>query len=154
MRSRTARTRASPTRSREHYAPLGPNDRVPSAPFSVAVALADKLDTLVGFFAIGEKPTGSKDPYALRRAALGVIRLIVENGLRLSLRVRVRARAPVLRRSALVREATHRPPDVVADELLEFFADRLKAHLRGTGVRHDLVSAVFASRRRRRSACA
>ena len=69
----------------EHYKPLGPNDRCPTSPVSVAVALADKLDTLVGFFAIDEKPTGSKDPYALRRAALGVIRLIVENGLRLEL---------------------------------------------------------------------
>jgi glycyl-tRNA synthetase beta chain len=70
---------------REHYSPLGPNDRCPSAPVSIAVALADKLDTLVGFFAIGEKPTGSKDPFALRRAALGIIRLIVENKLRLPL---------------------------------------------------------------------
>src|SRR3546814_10403496 len=69
----------------EHYAPLGPNDRCPSAPVSVAVALADKIDTLVGFFAIEEKPTGSKDPFALRRAALGVIRLILENQLRLPL---------------------------------------------------------------------
>ena len=79
--------RRSPTRSREHYTPLGPNDRCPTAPVSVAVALADKLDTLVGFFAIDEKPTGSKDPFALRRAALGVIRLIVENKLRLPLRL-------------------------------------------------------------------
>ena len=70
----------------EHYAPQGPSDRCPSAPVSVAVGLADRLDTLVGFFAIGEKPTGSKDPFALRRAALGVIRLILENRLRLPLR--------------------------------------------------------------------
>jgi glycyl-tRNA synthetase beta chain len=70
----------------DHYKPQGPNDRVPTAPVSIAVALADKLDTLVGFWAIGEKPTGSKDPYALRRAALGVIRIILENGLRLPLR--------------------------------------------------------------------
>ncbi|MCZ8043975.1 MAG: glycine--tRNA ligase subunit beta [Beijerinckiaceae bacterium] len=69
----------------EHYKPLGPSDRVPTDPVSVAVALADKLDTLVGFWAIDEKPTGSKDPYALRRAALGVIRLVVENGVRLGL---------------------------------------------------------------------
>ena len=62
---------------RDHYSPLGPNDRCPSAPVSIAVALADKIDSLVGFFAIGEKPTGSKDPFAIRRAALGVIRLIV-----------------------------------------------------------------------------
>ena len=70
----------------EHYKPLGPNDTCPTAPVSVAVALADKIDTLVGFFAIGEKPTGSRDPFALRRAALGVIRIVLENGLRLSLR--------------------------------------------------------------------
>src|SRR3954468_15189613 len=69
----------------EHYSPLGPSDNCPTAPVSVAVALADKIDSLVGFFAIDEKPTGSKDPYALRRAALGIIRLILENGLRLSL---------------------------------------------------------------------
>jgi glycyl-tRNA synthetase beta chain len=72
----------------EHYAPQGPGDRCPTAPVSVAVALADKIDTLVGFFGIGEKPTGSKDPFALRRAALGIIRLIVENRLRLPLRPR------------------------------------------------------------------
>ena len=69
----------------EHYKPQGPNDRIPTAPVSIAVALADKLDTLVGFWAIDEKPTGSKDPYALRRAALGVIRIVLENGLRLPL---------------------------------------------------------------------
>ena len=69
----------------EHYKPQGPSDRVPTDPVSVAVALADKLDTLVGFWAIDEKPTGSKDPYALRRAALGVIRIVVENGVRLEL---------------------------------------------------------------------
>ena len=69
----------------EHYKPQGPNDCIPDAPVSIAVALADKLDTLVGFWAIDEKPTGSKDPYALRRAALGVIRIILENGLRLRL---------------------------------------------------------------------
>ena len=69
----------------EHYKPQGPNDRIPAAPVSIAVALADKLDTLVGFWAIDEKPTGSKDPYALRRAALGVIRIVLENELRLSL---------------------------------------------------------------------
>ncbi|HYA71812.1 MAG TPA: glycine--tRNA ligase subunit beta, partial [Roseiarcus sp.] len=69
----------------EHYKPQGPNDRIPTAPVSIAVALADKLDTLVGFWAIDEKPTGSKDPYALRRAALGVIRIVLENGIRISL---------------------------------------------------------------------
>src|SRR5947208_1902061 len=75
---------SSPAASEEHYKPQGPADRVPRDPVSVAVALADKIDTLLGFWAIDEKPTGSKDPYALRRAALGVIRLIVENTLRLS----------------------------------------------------------------------
>lgn len=113
----------------EHYAPQGPSDTCPSAPESVAVALADKIDTLVGFFAIDEKPTGSRDPYALRRAALGVIRLILENGLRLPLRAVFQA--------AGGKQET-------AQELLDFFADRLKVHLREKGVRHDLVSAVFA----------
>ncbi|HEV7338352.1 MAG TPA: glycine--tRNA ligase subunit beta [Bosea sp. (in: a-proteobacteria)] len=104
----------------EHYKPLGPSDRVPSDPVSVAVALADKLDTLTGFWAIDEKPTGSKDPYALRRAALGVIRLVVENGVRLP----------------LARFATDA-------DLLSFFHDRLKVMLRDQGARHDLVDAVL-----------
>lgn len=104
----------------EHYKPQGPTDRVPTAPVSVAVALADKLDTLTGFWSIDEKPTGSKDPYALRRAALGVVRLVLENGLRLKL------------------------SDFVEPDLLSFFADRLKVHLRESGARHDLVDAVFA----------
>jgi glycyl-tRNA synthetase beta chain len=127
----------------DHYAPLGPNDRCPSVPFSVAVALADKLDTLVGFFAAGEKPTGSRDPFALRRAALGIIRIIVENRLRLSLgeaftsAYRHYEQTPAFAANA---PASH---DDVSAELLAFFADRLKVHLRGTGVRHDLVSAVF-----------
>lgn len=105
---------------RDHYKPQGPSDAVPTAPVSIAVALADKLDTLVGFFAIDEKPTGSKDPYALRRAALGVIRIILENGLRISL-------------ARFGRE-----------DLIAFFADRLKVTLRDQGKRHDLVDAVFA----------
>lgn len=104
----------------EHYAPKGPDDACPTVPVSVAVALAEKLDTLVGFFAIDERPTGSKDPFALRRAALGVIRLIVENGLRVSL-------------------------GKLADEaLLAFFADRLKVQQREKGVPHDLIDAVFS----------
>ncbi len=106
----------------EHYAPQGPNDACPSAPVSVCVALADKIDSLVGFFSIDEKPTGSKDPFALRRAALGVIRLILENDLRLPL-------APMFEDSA--------------DDLLAFFADRLKVHLKQRGVRHDAIDAVF-----------
>jgi len=125
----------------EHYAPLGPNDRCPTAAVSVAVALADKLDTLVGFFAIGEKPSGSKDPYALRRAALGIIRLIVENGLRLPL---AKALALAHRLYAEQRPGAENAAEFDAGELLAFFADRLKVHLREKGVRHDLVSAVFA----------
>ncbi|MDH3229542.1 MAG: glycine--tRNA ligase subunit beta [Alphaproteobacteria bacterium] len=125
---------------RDHYAPQGPNDACPSAPVSVAVALADKIDTLAGFWAIDEKPTGSKDPYALRRAALGVIRLIVENGLRLGL-------LPAFGSGfgnfgAAVTGGAEK--SAVCDDLLSFFADRLKVHLRGQGVRHDLIAAVFA----------
>ncbi|OSQ49585.1 glycine--tRNA ligase subunit beta [Thalassospira alkalitolerans] len=120
----------------EHYAPAGPSDMCPAAPVSVALALAEKLDTLAGFFAIDEKPTGSKDPFALRRAALGVIRLVLENGLRVPLR-RIFAFA-VSQYPASIRR------DEAVDELLAFFADRLKVHLREQGVRHDLVSAVFA----------
>lgn len=101
-----------------HYKPLGPTDQVPTEPTSIAVALADKLDLLTGFWAIDEKPTGSRDPFALRRAALGVIRIITENGLRLPLKVE---------------------PD-----LLDFFHDRLKVMLRDSGARHDLVDAVIA----------
>lgn len=121
-----------------HYRPLGPGDACPTAPASVSVALADKLDTLVGFFAIGERPTGSKDPFALRRAALGVIRLVVENGLRLRL-LDVFAAAHALHRADGLA-----PGDEVAGQLLDFFADRLKVVLRDRGVRHDLVDAVFA----------
>ena len=122
----------------EHYAPLGPSDTCPSAPVSVAVALADKIDTLVGFFAIDEKPTGSRDPFALRRAALGVIRLIVENGLRIPLN------------DVFVAAFSLYPGEGIEEGntdsfgLLTFFADRLKVHLRERGVRHDLISAVFA----------
>ncbi|TFV69667.1 glycine--tRNA ligase subunit beta [Bradyrhizobium frederickii] len=121
----------------EHYKPQGPADRVPTDPVSVAVALADKIDTLVGFWAIDEKPTGSKDPYALRRAALGVIRLIAENALRLSL-MKVAASA-LAGLSVQPAEASKLPSD-----LLAFFADRLKVQLREQGARHDLVDAVFA----------
>ncbi|WP_298965171.1 glycine--tRNA ligase subunit beta [uncultured Methylobacterium sp.] len=119
----------------EHYKPLGPGDRVPTAPVSVAVALADKLDTLAGFWAIDEKPTGSKDPYALRRAALGVIRLVLTNGIRLPLLARI---AEAL--------GSHAATDGAAAgaDLLAFFADRLKVHLREQGARHDLIDAVFA----------
>jgi glycyl-tRNA synthetase beta chain len=120
----------------DHYAPQGPNDRCPTALVSVAVALADKIDSLVGFFAIGEKPTGSKDPFALRRAALGVIRLILENGLRLPL-------SPLFS-AGRGRFAPPLGDERIVTELLDFLADRLKVHLREQGVGHDLISAVFA----------
>jgi glycyl-tRNA synthetase beta chain len=121
----------------EHYAPKGPEDRCPSAPVSVAVALAEKVDTLVGFWAIDEKPTGSKDPFALRRAALGVIRLIVENKLRLSLTQAFDASSRAY--GAAVRLSAEARADLIA-----FFAERLKVHLKERGVRHDLIAAVFA----------
>jgi len=131
----------------EHYSPAGPNDDCPTAPASVAVALADKLDTLVGFFAVDEKPTGSRDPYALRRAALGIIRLVLENGLRLPLReVLMKAywgyneTVPDFEKKL---DGGHKPK-ILERELLDFFADRLKVHLRERGVRHDHVEAVFA----------
>ena len=124
----------------EHYAPQGPGDRCPTAPESVAVALADKLDTLAGFFAIDERPTGSKDPFALRRAALGAIRLILENRLRLPLRAVL---AEMLAGyGALLPPA---PGAEAAAAVLDFLADRVKAHLRDRGVRHDLIGAVFAA---------
>jgi glycyl-tRNA synthetase beta chain len=136
-----------------HYSPLGPSDACPHQPVSVAVALADKLDTLAGFFAVDEKPTGSKDPFALRRAALGVIRLIVENELRLPLG-EVIAEALRLQvetaRSALHDRAKHKgqdPARLLTDELLHFLADRLKVVLRDRGVRHDLIAAVFGVER-------
>ncbi|MGA9540683.1 MAG: glycine--tRNA ligase subunit beta [Methyloceanibacter sp.] len=117
-----------------HYKPVGPLDEVPSEPVSIAVALADKLDTLVGFWAIDEKPTGSKDPYALRRAALGVIRIVLENGIRLPLLEQVQTQLP----------ANSESKAETARSLLDFFADRLKVYLRDQGARHDLVDAVFA----------
>jgi glycyl-tRNA synthetase beta chain len=145
---------------RDHYRPQGPSDAVPTAPLTVAVALADKLDTLVGFFAIDEKPTGSKDPFALRRAALGVIRLVLENG------VRMRLPGPAVSTFWMLPEATMLPPGTmpaaaidfisrgeqfqrevygpIEREMQAFFADRLKVLLRDQGKRHDLVDAVFA----------
>lgn len=105
----------------DHYTPAGPNDRCPTEPVSIVVALADKLDALTSFWSIGEKPTGSRDPFALRRAALGVIRIVVENKLRLPLK-----------------------PFLKADDLLAFFAERLKVQMREKGVRHDVVDAVVS----------
>ena len=183
----------------DHYSPLGPSDRCPSSPVSVAVSLADKIDVLVGFFGIEEKPTGSKDPFALRRAGLGVIRLILENELRFSLRtIIMNSYAAYLykwnRAILLFKEegfgdkkskyytdnvasnfenvpyesvyigkslafTVHKDDEeffkesflgkfshyeVVCKSILEFVADRLKVHLRKNGVRHDLISAVFA----------
>ncbi|HEY7990630.1 MAG TPA: glycine--tRNA ligase subunit beta [Stellaceae bacterium] len=124
----------------EHYSPLGPSDRCPTEPLSVAVALADKIDTLVGFFIIGEKPTGSKDPFALRRAALGVVRLILENELRFSLYQVLRGSLALWQDSL----GSSRFGDQPIVELLDFFGERLKVHLRDGGVRHDLIASVFA----------
>jgi glycyl-tRNA synthetase beta chain len=145
----------------EHYKPQGPSDVVPTDPVSIAVALADKLDTLVGFWAIGEKPTGSGDPYQLRRAALGIIRIVLENDLRVPL-------TGVIKASIGLFESTSKPGTVLTDrrkengglsetltptptvearvinDLLSFFADRLKVHLREKGARHDLIDAVFS----------
>lgn len=120
----------------DHYKPLGPNDLCPKAPVSITVALAEKIDSLVGFFTIDERPTGSKDPFALRRAALGIIRLILENNLRLGLRA-------VLEHSHK-NYALGNAPQPVIGLLMDFFADRMKAALKEQGVRHDLVTAVFA----------
>ncbi|CUX43402.1 glycine--tRNA ligase subunit beta [Rhizobium oryzihabitans] len=104
----------------DHYKPQGPSDRLPADKVAITVALADKLDTLVGFWAIDEKPTGSKDPFALRRAALGVVRILLEKNVRL----------PLL--------------SVVKDpDLLSFFHDRLKVYLRDLGARYDLIDAVL-----------
>lgn len=117
----------------EHYSPVGPSDKVPSAPVSVAVALADKIDTLVGFFGIGEKPTGSKDPYALRRAALGVARIVLENNLRLPL-------AEIFTSAFALYEGLIK--DNPTDDLMSFIADRVAVYLRDQGLRHDLLAAV------------
>jgi glycyl-tRNA synthetase beta chain len=157
---------------RDHYLPLGPNTPVPSDKVAVCVALADKLDTLVSMFAIGEKPTGSKDPFALRRAALGVIRIILENNIRLSLK-EIFAEPPA---KAIALHSAHKKlvekteaslaapdkvgkyltvnevacedapvPDDLGSMLYEFFIDRLKVQLKDQGIRHDVISAVVAN---------
>ncbi len=143
----------------EHYKPQGPGDAVPSDPVAIAVALADKLDMLVGFWAIDEKPTGSKDPYALRRAALGVIRIMLESNLRLALNLVFAAAFHQIGQIEMSGSEKDLPPDYfrltpsqqvkvmeshVGADLLAFFADRLKVQLREQGARHDLVDAVFA----------
>jgi glycyl-tRNA synthetase beta chain len=152
----------------EHYKPKGAGDTVPADPVSIAVALADKLDTLVGFWAIGEKPTGSGDPYQLRRAALGVIRIVLENDLRVPL-MRYMPSADQAVQSTIDRVAIAmakstgvgdvnsarttggetalwcgKPVSPRLLDLLSFFADRLKVHLRDLGARHDLIDAVFS----------
>ncbi|GLK53786.1 glycine--tRNA ligase subunit beta [Maricaulis virginensis] len=153
---------------RDHYKPQGPSDIVPSQAVSIAVALADKLDALFGFWLIGEKPTGSKDPFALRRAALGVIRIALENGLKLPLSRVLEFSGAAYREQFLaeglldleaysdvsdedidraeagrVAHLDVKLPEIVSD-LLAFFADRLKVHLRDEGIRYDVIDAVFA----------
>ncbi|TMJ21492.1 MAG: glycine--tRNA ligase subunit beta [Alphaproteobacteria bacterium] len=128
--------------SEEHYRPQGPNDRVPTDPVSVAVALADKIDTLVGFWGHDEKPTGSKDPFALRRAALGIIRLLESNNHRVSLVKSIDMAwnfGYAMNDAGIIVQANRFSAD-----LLSFFADRLKIQLRDQGARYDLVDAVFA----------
>jgi glycyl-tRNA synthetase beta chain len=177
----------------EHYAPLGPSDDVPTAPLSVAVALAEKIDTLTGFWTIEEKPTGSKDPFALRRAALGVIRILVDNHLRLHLdrlidsqlvrhkiginrpvvgddvidtleeivdeiadhgvfgaayhavldRLKERGKEPDLSEGSVLRTVGDLVPDLSTD-LLAFFHDRLKVHLRAEDITHDVIDASLS----------
>jgi glycyl-tRNA synthetase beta chain len=122
----------------DHYKPQGPSDRVPSGRVAISVALADKFDLLSGFFAIGEKPTGSKDPYALRRAALGIFALVLENKLRLPLRSLVKAAF------AQADYAKACSSEELLDQLMSFFSERLKVYLRERGTRHDLIDAVFA----------
>ena len=128
---------------RDHYKPAGQGDDVPATAVSIAVALADKLDSISAFFGIGLKPTGSKDPFALRRAAIASIEIVVRNGLRLSLTKALRG--ALANRAGQVTDSgpAHRL-DRTADELLDFFAERLKVQQRDAGVRHDLIDAVFA----------
>ena len=148
---------------REHYSPLGPSDNCPTAPLSVVVSLADKADTLAGMFAINETPTGSKDPFALRRAALGIIRLILENELNVPLAHLFASALKTYPQKVLAEHKTAEEknrlierllPSVgvpreqmeIIEELLTFFEDRLKATLKSKGTRHDLISAVFCAR--------
>ena len=152
--------------AQEHYSPLGPSDDVPTAPVSVAVALADKLDTLTGFWTIDEKPTGSKDPFALRRAALGVIRLILENNIKTELKAELRQAIKENAGAAYFQEAlkedlafaatqglefyrqeafkAYNNDLAVSEDLLSFFHDRLKVYLKDQGIRHDIIDACIA----------
>jgi glycyl-tRNA synthetase beta chain len=142
---------------REHYSPIGPTDACPSSPVSVAIALADKIDSLIGLFSVNEKPTGSKDPYALRRAALGVIRIILENNLRIPLRLLLEKSIAKYPKSLFkiesaprgllrVTKKENRPKENkrnIVEELLLFFADRLKVVLKDQHIRPDVIQAVF-----------
>ncbi|MDP3197028.1 glycine--tRNA ligase subunit beta [Tabrizicola sp.] len=144
--------------ARDHWRPKGESDGVPSEPVSVAVALADKIDTLTGFWAIDEKPTGSKDPFALRRAALGVIRLVLGNGVRIRLAQKVSYFVVQLGFAAKILDqarskdvgtdrysaALHETGSSLAPDLLSFFHDRLKVYLKDQGVRHDIIDACLA----------
>ena len=152
--------------AQEHYSPLGPSDDVPTAPVSVAVSLADKLDTLTGFWTIDEKPTGSKDPFALRRAALGVIRLILENDIKTELKAELRQAIKENAGAAYFQEAlkedlafaatqglefyrqeafkAYNNDLAVSEDLLSFFHDRLKVYLKDQGIRHDIIDACIA----------
>jgi glycyl-tRNA synthetase beta chain len=131
-----------------HYKPLGPNDTCPIAPESIVPALADKIDALVAFFAIIERPTGSRDPFALRRAGLGLLRLVLENNVRLSLAAVFGQSYRICCETGSFRSSDIGPFGSVdpTDELLEFVAERLKVHLREAGIRHDLIAAVFGNR--------
>ena len=128
---------------RDHYKPVGQGHDVPEAAVTIAVSLADKLDTICAFFGVDMKPTGSKDPFALRRAAIASIELIVRNGLRLGLTSAVRGSLANRAGQSLDPSEAHRL-DRTAPEILEFFADRLKVQQRDAGIRHDLIDAVFA----------
>ncbi|UCA46215.1 glycine--tRNA ligase subunit beta [Pseudochrobactrum sp. XF203] len=132
----------------DHYKPQGPSDRVPRDPVSVAVALADKIDTLVGFWEIDEKPTGSKDPYALRRAALGVIRLILDNDVRVALLDVFEAHGdsfPFVNKLDGRKEVNGRRVNTKSIDLLTFFHDRFKVYLKDEGARHDAIDAVLSA---------
>jgi glycyl-tRNA synthetase beta chain len=138
---------------RDHYKPAGPSDAVPADKVAIAVALADKLDALTGFFAADEKPSGSGDPYALRRAALGVIRAVLGNRIRINLSEFWSAPAAFIRKihildsieSGLIRsQIAEQEISRLKSDLLSFFADRLKVALKEKGIRHDLIDAVFS----------
>lgn len=126
--------------AQDHYAPLGPSDDVPTAPVSVAVALAEKIDKLTGFWAIDEKPTGSKDPFALRRAALGIIRILLENDISIGLDRLFQRAAEIVG----AREVDGAMQTADTNEILTFLHDRFKVYLRDQGIRHDVIDACIA----------